>query len=254
MKARIWLTLCAAALVLGCTSESEPRRSDADVPMLFMGNSHTARNGLPDTVAALVGSTRPGETVESVRAPDYGFLEDHYHNATTLSMLRGQDWSFVVLQAQKYSTSGCCVYSTAEAKALIRIAREQHAVPIMFPEWPRLGVDETARIYDLHVSIAQDEPACVAPIPQAFDLALARDPGLTLHDSDGNHSSPNGAFLAALILAATITGVSPLDYPVVPRVGVTTQAQAFLRQVAADTVAAWPPRQWCPDDPYPTTP
>jgi hypothetical protein len=35
--------------------------------------------------------------------------------------------------------------------------------------------------------------------------------------------------------------------------GGTTSAanQALLRVVAADTVAAWPPRQHCPDDPYP---
>ena len=79
-------------------------------------------------------------------------------------------------------------YSTAEAVQLIRISREQRAVPVMFPEWPRRDVDETQRIYDLHASIAQSEPACVAPIGQAWDLALARDPTLTLHASDGNHS------------------------------------------------------------------
>jgi hypothetical protein len=70
---------------------------------------------------------------------------------------------------------------------------------------------------DLHVSIAQSEPACVAPIPQAFDFALARDPTLTLHASDGNHSAPAGAFLAALVLYATITGLSPLDLPALPQ-------------------------------------
>lgn len=259
MKARPWLTVLCA-LGVACAGDSAPGgtgaggAADADVPMLFMGNSHTSINNLPETVAALVRPTRPDETVASVTAPDWMFLEEHYHNRTTLGLLRGREWSFVVLQAQKYSSSGCCVYSTAEAEALIRITREQHAVPIMFPEWPRLGIDESARIYDLHVSIAQAEPACVAPIPQAFDLALSRDPDLVLHAADGNHSSPNGAFLAALVLAATITGVSPLDAPVLTGIGVTSGTQAFLRQVAADTVAAWPPRQWCPDDPYPIAP
>ena len=132
-------------------------------------------------------------------------------------LLRSQDWSFVILQAQKYSSSGQFVYSTEEAKELVRISRTQHAVPIMFPEWPRKDIDETQRIFDLHVSIAQAEPACVAPIPQAWDLALARDPTLTLHASDGNHSAPAGAFLAALVLYATITGLSPLDLPALPQ-------------------------------------
>ena len=140
------------------------------------------------------------------------------------------------------------MYSTAEAEAFVRMAREQHAVPIMFPEWPRLGIDETQRIYDLHVSIAQQEAACVAPIGQAWDLALARDTTLVLHAPDGNHSNPAGAFLAALILYATISGESPLAVPPLPQLPVDEGTQAFLRGIARETVLAWPPRAWCPAD------
>jgi hypothetical protein len=153
-----------------------------------------------------------------------------------------------VLQAQKYSQSGCCLYSTGEAEALVGEARAVGALPLMFPEWPRRGVRETARIYALHAGIAQAEPACVAPIGQAWDLALARHPSLALHASDGNHASATGAFLTALVLYATITSQSPLalpdiDGPVAP----ATQAQ--LRQVAADAVLAVSPRLYCPLDP-----
>ena len=118
----------------------------------------------------------------------------------------------------------------------------------MFPEWPRLRIDETQRIYDLHVSIAQAEPACVAPIGQAWDLARARDPTLTLHAADGNHSAPAGAFLAALMLYATITGQSPLDLPALPQYPINSSMQRALREVAAETAQTIPPRMWCPGD------
>ena len=176
------------------------------------------------------------------------FLEERLHDAPSINLLRSQNWSFVILQAQKYSTSGQFVYSTEEAKELVRMSRTQRAVPIMFPEWPRKDVDETQRIIDLHVSIAQAEPACVAPIPQAWDLALARDPTLTLHASDGNHSAPAGAFLAALVLYATITGLSPLDLPALPQYPVSASLQATLRGIAAEAVQTVPPRMWCPGD------
>lgn len=255
MRLRAPRAAAAALLLAGCLSgDGVLQGTDADVALLFMGNSHASVNNLQGMVEALVRPGRPGETVEAVEAPGWMYLEDRYRHEPSLALLRVQDWSFVVLQAQKYSMSGCCVYSTAEAMALIRIAREQDAVPILFPEWPRLGVDETQRIYDLHVSIAQAEPACVAPIGQAWDLSLQRHPGIALHAADGNHSNPNGAFLAALVLAATMTGMSPLDMPWIPGYGVGTDTQALLRAVAADTIAAWPPRQWCPDDPYPAPP
>jgi hypothetical protein len=108
--------------------------------------------------------------------------------------------------------------------------------------------DLTGMIYALHVSIAQREPACVAPVGQAWDLALTRHPTLVLHDADGNHSAPAGAFLTALILYATVTTLSPLDLPTLP-FGIDSQTQATLRTVAAETVQTSPPRQWCSADP-----
>lgn len=220
----------------------------ADISLLFMGNSHTTFNELESMVADMVRAGKPGKTVTSVVAPGFMFLDERLHDAPTMALLRGQAWSFVIFQAQKYSTSGQFVYSTEEAKELVRIARQQHAVPVMFPEWPRRGIDETARIYDLHVSIAQAEPACVAPIGQAWDLALARDPTLQLHAADGNHSAPAGAFLAALVLYATITGESPLGLPAFPQYPVDVSLQETLRGIAAETVQTVPPRMWCPAD------
>jgi hypothetical protein len=230
----------------GATSGPPP--ASADITLLFMGNSHTSVNDLTRMVADMVRAGRPGKRVASVEAPGWLFLDERLTDAPSMDLLRGQNWSFVILQAQKYSSSGQVAYSTEEAKELVRRSRTQHAVPIMFPEWPRRGIDETQRIFDLHVSIAQAEPACVAPIPQAFDLALARDPTLTLHASDGNHSAPAGAFLAALVLYATITGQSPLDLPPLAQYPVSASLQATLRGIAAETVQTVPPRMWCPAD------
>ena len=177
------------------------------------------------------------------------FLEERVGNAPTMALMRGQRWTFVILQAQKYSTSGQFSYSTTEAEELIRISRQQGALPVMFPEWPRRGVAETARIYDLHTSIAAKEPACVAPIGQAWDNARARYPSITLHHIDGNHSAPAGAYLTALILYATLTGNSPIGVPDLPVAGVDSGTQSQLRTIAAETVNAISPRIGCPNDP-----
>jgi hypothetical protein len=220
----------------------------ADITLLFMGNSHTQSNQLTTMVEEMVRAGSPGRTVASAVAPATLFLDEHLRNARTMTLLRNQNWSFVILQAQKYSSSGQTDFSTEEARELVRISRQQRAVPVMFPEWPRLGIDETRRIYDLHVSIALAEPACVAPIGQAWDLAMARDPALVLHATDGNHSAPAGAFLAALVLYATISGKSPLDLPTFSQYPVDASLQQFLRGIAAEAVQTVPPRMWCPGD------
>jgi hypothetical protein len=154
----------------------------------------------------------------------------------------------VILQAQKYSSSGQFSYSTAEAEELIRLSRIQSALPVLFPEWSRKGIAETPRIFDLHISIAQKQPACIAPIPQAWDLALTRHPQLVLHDADGNHSAPAGAVLAALIIYATLSNLSPMNLPTLPQFGVDEDIQSKLRAVAAAALQTNSPRLWCPRD------
>lgn len=131
-------------------------------------------------------------------APTSAFLDEHVHDARTLALLQARRWQAVVLQAQKYSSSGQYTYSTAEAEELVRRARSAGAVPVLFPEWARRGIDEAGRIWALRAGIAGRQPACVAPIPQACESALAVDATLPLHAGDSNHSAPAGAQLTAL--------------------------------------------------------
>ena len=226
-----------------------PANTGGEIALLFMGNSHTSANSLPQMVAAMVRAARPGRGVIAIEAENWMFLEERAMDLASLQLLRSRQWTFVVLQAQKYSSSGLFDYPIDGAVTLVRIARAQHATPILFPEWPRLGIPETQRIFDLHTSIARVEPACVPPLPQAWDAALARSPQLQLHADDGNHSAPAGAFLAALVIATTMTGMPPSQLPYLPAFPVDAATQALLRGVAAETVLAYAPRLYCPLDP-----
>jgi len=80
---------------------------------------------------------------------------------------------------------------------LIAQSRAIGALPILFPSG-RGGINETQRIYELHLSIAREAPACVPPIP-GLGLSLARQPDLVLHapmETTRRHRS----LLAAMII------------------------------------------------------
>lgn len=221
------------------------------VSVLMMGNSHTGLNDLPQRLQAQLQGRLGGRGVSVTVAPGWMFLDDRLADPATLALLGSRRWQAVVLQAQRYSSSGLFTHSTAEAQALVRLARGQGAVPVLFPEWPRRGVDETARIEGLHQAIAQAEPACVAPVATAFDLARVRQPGLGLHADDGNHSSPAGADLAARVLAATIAGGGPAG--TADATGLPADLEPAIRQAlqhaADEAMRRWPARRWCPADP-----
>ncbi len=126
--------------------------------------------------------------------------------------------------------------------------RANGSVPVLFPEWPRRDLNETDEIFRIYLSIALQAAACVPPIPQAFDVAKARYPEIELWAGDGNHSSTAGAFLAAMIIATTMTGVAPDTLPVIPNTGIDAITQAKLRSVAAETVRTTSTRTGCPGD------
>lgn len=220
----------------------------ANISVLMFGNSHTVANGLPGMLATMLRAGRPGKTVAVVAADGYLTLEERMNHAASRAQLDSQKWSALVLQNQAYSTSGLFDYSITDAVEWVRLARLKGTLPVMFPEWPRRGIDETERIYGLHVRIAKLQPACVAPIPQAFDLALERFPTLALHADDGNHSSPTGAFLAAMVLYSTLTGESPLGLPLFAQYPFSAEVQANLRKVADDQVKLVSPALYCPGD------
>lgn len=222
-----------------------PPAAAAQFNVLMLGNSHTAFNSLPQMLENMLLAGKPGQTVSVQVASGFLTLEDRARHQPTLDLFNSRKWQAVVLQAQQYSASGTVKYSTAEAEQFARMAKAQGGQAIMFPEWPRIGYDETMLVYNIHLGIAKKEGACLAPVGQAWDLSLERRASLLLHASDGNHSNPNGAFLAALVIYSTITGQSPLNLPYQGGVVVTEGDQAFLRQVASEIVAQIPTRQYC---------
>jgi hypothetical protein len=232
----------------GTTTTQEAADATADVAVLMIGNSHTEGAGLPQRLQTLLQMALPGRQVLVMVAPSSAFLDEHLNDDSTLALLTARRWQAVVLQAQKYSSSGQVEYPTVAAEEFVRRARAQGAVPVLYPEWARRGVDEAGRIWALHQGIAGRVAACVAPIPQAWKAALTADPTLPLHAADGNHASDVGAQLTAWVLMATITELSPATFGDVPGGG-NAGRQRQLRTAASVALAAQGGRALCPGEP-----
>jgi hypothetical protein len=207
----------------------------ADYDVLFIGNSHSSSNGLPNLVTKLIESTAQGKTANAGLAPGYRFLDERVNDGVTLEILNARQWTHVFLQAQKYSTTGRYTYSTVAAQEWIKTVKSLNATPVMFPEWPRYrNKEEGQRIYDLHLLIASKEASCVAPVGPVWDASVARHPNIKLHAADGNHSNLNGALLTAYVFFQIITTQPANVLGYVPEIGVSEATQEKLRAVALD--------------------
>lgn len=226
-------------LEYGISSRSPARgtNDDGEIRVLMIGNSHTRSHNLSGIVASLVANDEVDDELSArlIALPN-AFLADHLARPKTVQILRETKWDVVILQGQKYSTSGRYSYPTDAARELTRIARENEARVIMFPEWRRKGhKEEGKRVHRLHESIAAETGAEVAPIGLAWDAALEEWPELVLHSSDGNHCNPKGAYLNACVLYAVITGRNPSGVDVGGRVKMSDKERSFLQRIAWET-------------------
>lgn len=212
-----------------------PVPGTTDFQVLLIGNSHSSKNKLPDLLAAVIRTGQPGISVHAEAAPRWKFLSERLDDKVTTKALRSRNWTHVILQAQKYSTSGRYLHPTDAAEEWIRRVRRRGAAPVLFPEWGRRGEeDEGLRVHRLHMGIAEREPACIAPVGLAWEIMHRRDPAIRLHAYDGNHSNPTGALLTAFVLYQTVTGSPAEELPLIESTRVGAEVQEILRRAAGE--------------------
>ncbi len=222
------------------------RRSDAeqvhkaDVSILFVGNSHTGMHDLPGLVCKMIRFRQPQKTAYSHYVP-VAFLEDAARTPTCRDEIESRPWTHVILQAQKISASGKHNYSREEGLGLARLAKARGAAVVFYPEWGLKGfASDGARQEKIYREMARDAGVAVAPVARAWDLALAQRPALPLHDSDGNHQSPLGAFLTACVLVGRLTGDSPAALAAYPYPAAGEEDRRLLAGVAAKAISEEP--------------
>jgi hypothetical protein len=247
------LVLILFPLVIGCGSQTpEPTivarsnairlQSDpdqvqqADISILFIGNSHTSFHDLPHVVEKMIQFRQPEKKVY-VHSLGVGFLEEVAHQPQFREEMESRTWKFVVLQAQKISMSGKFKYSQTEGIEFAKLAKSKGAKVFFFSEWGRKDVkDEGPRTERIYQEMANTSDTKVSPIGRAWDIALAQRPELELHDADGNHQSQLGAFLTACVLYGSITGESPEPLGSFSCFDIGEKDRQFLAECAAKAI------------------
>lgn len=221
--------------------------------ILFIGNSYTYVNDLPDMFARLARAG--GHRVETETAAQGGWtLSAHAGSAETLNKLKSSKWDIVVLQEQSdvpavERARTATMYPAG--RMLVRQIEEGGATPIFFLTWahrdglPEYGLSgyETTQsaISDGYLRIAQELGVPVAPVGDAWRMATGKDPGLELWQGDGIHPTEQGTYLAACVFYAAIFRQSPEGLSYLGRVPKKTAS--VLQTTAADVVLN-DPKRW----------
>ncbi|MEQ1760835.1 MAG: SGNH/GDSL hydrolase family protein [Vicinamibacterales bacterium] len=209
----------ALALWLGLTPTSA-QAPKAPLQVLFVGNSFTFFNNLPEVVAGIATSLPRGPSIEPTMFATGGMtLQWYWAAGKAAAEIDRQKWDFVVLQEQSALGAGTEVGNGAlsppglfheSVRKFVPRIRAGGSTPLLLMTWARLSrPDDQALLTSAYESIGQELGVTVSPAGLAWQEARRLWPTLSLHVADGSHPNPTGTYLTACVLYATITGRDP---------------------------------------------
>lgn len=179
--------------------------------VLFVGNSFTFGNDLPQLVAEMGHSHDPPLRLEvAMVARDGMTLERHWEEGEVARRLKAEHWDVVVLQEQGSRPLRQPELMEAYVRRFASLARQAGARVLLFETWARLNEPQTteprAAAYQ---RIATAVGATVAPVGTAWSRALSARPDLRLHAEDGIHAGLEGSRLAGTVILDAILRLTP---------------------------------------------
>jgi hypothetical protein len=234
---------------------TESQKPEQGIKVLFVGNSFTYFNDMPQMVSQLAKSNGEPQPFLAVQEAPGGFtFSQHVSKGKVAALLKSTKWDYVVLQEQSQFLSFEQWQRFQEvhvpARQLNMLIYNNGAKPIVFMTWGyRDGdlmnkksdsyLDMQNRLNTGYTDLAKDLSAVIAPVGIAWQQSLARKPGLNLWDADGKHPNPKGSYLAACVFYGLFYGKSPVGNAF--RGNLDAVEAYFLQSVAATSLQNAPP-------------
>lgn len=197
----------------------------AQTSVLFIGNSYTTENDLPNTFLELALSL--GETVEVEMVAPGGFrLEQHFENQPTRDAIASRPWDVVVLQEQSQipavdpsNTALAVMFGSARLLVERMKQNRECTLPVFYmtwgrengddqqcPSWPPVctyeGMQQLLR--ERYLMMTEENFGRAAAVGAAWKRVRDERPDIDLYQADGSHPTFAGTYLAACVFYTTI--------------------------------------------------
>lgn len=219
--------------------------------VLFIGNSYTYFNDLPELLMRF--ATANGERIEAESVTAGGMtLLGHLRTGEAVSRIRSGGWDMVILQEQSTRPVMAPGLMYAAARELAGAVASVGARTALYLTWARRDAPEQQLALNAaYCECARAVGASIVPVGPCWQQVLAGHPAFALYHEDGSHPAPLGTYLAACVFYAALTGRSPEgmavrmvragDGEVYAPVELAEADTAFLQRKAWETMSSRPP-------------
>lgn len=242
--------------------EIKPVQSNALDPeksynILFIGNSYTYYNSMPESLFAPIAKAAGYQNVKVTSITKGGWYLDRHANekdevgAQVDKALKENKYDYVVIQEQSACPAADPGRFYDGVRAIVEKIRANGATPVLYSTWGRKAGHKTLADYGwtnetmtwklaaAYAAIGEELGIDVAYVGLAFhDIYMNQKGKLELYDEDSTHPSSLGSYLAAMTIFAEIFGVDPSNIEI--KTTISDEAAALLREAARVAVFETP--------------
>ena len=182
---------------------------------LFIGNSHTYLNFMPQMLGALTRADDHDFELHVDQCTGEGAsLEWHWNNPQSRDAIRQRPWDFVVLQDRSGGPLEDPDSFVHHAGLLDTEINKQGAKTVFFMTWAnRQRPDTQVTLTAAYTNLAKEFNAIVSPVGMAWEAVHRVAPDFDLHHRDGRHANPAGSYLTACVFYAVLFSTTPQGLP-----------------------------------------
>lgn len=251
MKRNVFFIGGILFLLISLSSYGQTKTDSLHV--LFIGNSYTHFNDMPETVRK-IASTQQVNLACTQFTPGGFFLSRHVKNEELIQAIKKGGWDYVIIQEQSAAPSMPTetvlqnTYPPAHTlDSLIRVYNQQAKV-IFYMTWGHKdGCQDEVHNYPLnstyegmqerlktsYLEMAYQNDAWCAPAGMAWKWVRAERPDYILYMPDRSHPSVLGSYLVANVIFCTIY---QRPYQTQETSGCPAEQAEYIQQVAQQTV------------------
>lgn len=231
------------------------------IQVLFIGNSYTGANNLPQLFSDLSLSLGDSVFVDFYHPGGYTF-QMHASDPNALAKINSRPWDFVILQEQSQRPSfppaqvAVDVFPYARQLDSLILLNHPCTETVFYMTWGRkygdqsncaswppvctfLGMQDQLR--NSYVQMANDNYALVAPVGRAWQSSWTQDSSINLWSPDNSHPSVEGSYLTACVFYETILRKPCVNATFIASLNNSTALflQQTAHQIVTDSLLTW---------------
>jgi hypothetical protein len=194
--------------------------------VLFLGNSYTSANNLPQIISQLATNTGDVLIYDS-NLPGGYTLQDHFASTTSQNKILSNNWDYIVLQEQSQRPAFPVASAFANAFFTLKNYIKQNkpcAQITSFMTWGYQNGDiqncptnpavctyvgMQNLLTERYMDVSDVSESEVTPVGVVWKFIRENHPSINLYQSDGSHPSVAGSYLAACCFYTSIFRKNP---------------------------------------------